>query len=99
MLLKRPAAAMAAMILSLTPAFAALAPQYQRLAELRAVLERVADAFGHRPIERIEYVSPDLYRVTGGGCHLEARIVDLPAERGLVGARRFTVEPGPLRCP
>jgi hypothetical protein len=63
----RPAA-LAAALLAATPAAAAFPPQYQRLAELRAVMDHqgVAAAFGGTPIERIEYVRTDLYRVSAG---------------------------------
>jgi hypothetical protein len=90
------AAALAAM-----PAGAALAPNYQRLAELRAVLALpdVATAFGTmQPIERIEYAGPDLYRVSAGRCRLDVRIVDLPMPRGMVGARHFEARPGRRVC-
>jgi len=95
------AAAVAVLILSITPAFAALAPHYQRLRELRALIDnnRIISAFGGRSIDRIEYISLDLYRLTGGGCHLDAKIVDQPLPDGMVGARRFTIEIGPLNCP
>jgi len=89
-------AALTAAALAAVPAPAALPPQYQRLAELRAVLndQGVAAAFGGAPIERVEYVRPDLYRVTAGRCHLDVRIVGLPMPRGMVGARRFEVRAG-----
>jgi hypothetical protein len=83
------------------PASAALAPQYQRAAELRAILDDtgIVDLFGiDRPIERIEYVEPDLYRVTSGSCHVDVRIVDKPNVSGMVGPRQFEVEPGELVC-
>jgi hypothetical protein len=89
-------AALAAM-----PAQAALAPNYQRLAELRAVLDTpgVAAAFGTmEPIERIEYAGPDRYRVSAGRCRLDVRIVDLPMPPGMVGARRFEARPGRRVC-
>jgi hypothetical protein len=86
------AAAQAAM-----PASAALPPNYQRLAELRAVLAH--PAFGSmQPIDRIAYVGQDLYRVTAGRCHVDVRIVDLPTPRGMVGARRFEARPGRRIC-
>ena len=93
-------AAPAAALLAATPAAAALPPQYQRLAELRAVMDhhRVQAAFGSAPIERIEYLRTDLYRVSAGRCHVDARIVDLPMPRGMVGGRRFEVRPGPRVC-
>ncbi len=86
--------------LTALPAQAALPPQYQRLAELRAVLDHqgVAAAFGGTPIGRIEYVRTDLYRVSAGRCHVDARIVGLPMPRGMVGARRFEVRVGQRLC-
>ena len=81
------------------PALAALPPQYQRAAELRAVLDATVDLFGiEHPIERIELVEPDLYRVTSGPCHLDARIVDKPQVSGMVGPRQFEVQAGDLDC-
>jgi len=93
-------AALAVAGLAATPAAAALPPQYQRLAELRAVLNHagVARAFDRVPIERIEYVRTDLYRVSAGRCHLEVRIVDLPTPRNVVGGRRFEARPGQRMC-
>lgn len=93
-------AALAAALLAATPALAALPPQYQRLAELRAVMDHadVAAAFGGVLIDRIEYVRPDLYRVTAGRCHVDVRIVGLPMPRGMVGARRFEARPAALVC-
>lgn len=89
-----------AVALGATPAAAALPPQYQRLAELRAVLNHpgVTGAFASVPIERIEYVRTDLYRVSAGPCHLDVRIVDLPTPRNVVGGRRFEARPGQRVC-
>jgi len=94
-------AATAAVLLSSVPAWAALPPQYQRAAELRAIIDDTAivDAFGiGRPIERIEYVEPDLYRVTSGNCRMDVAIVDKPNVAGLVGPRQFELQPGELVC-
>jgi len=94
------AVAAAILVVSL-PASAALPPQYQRAAEFRAILDDtdIVDLFGiGRPIERIEYLGPDLYRVTSGNCHLDVRIVDKPDVSGMVGPREFDVEPGELIC-
>lgn len=88
-------------MLAATPAGAALPPQYQRLAELRAVLNHpgVTGAFGvGDPIERVEYAGPDLYRVSAGRCHLDVRIVDLPTPRNVAGGRRFEARPGRKVC-
>ncbi len=90
--------AAAAALLSM-PAVAALPPQYQRAAELRAVIDATVDVLGiEHPIERIELVEPDLYRVTSGPCQVDARIVDKPQASGMVGPRQFEVQPGNLVC-
>jgi hypothetical protein len=93
-------AAGAAAALTAIPAQAALPPNYQRLAELRAVLDlpAVGTAFGIEPIDRIDYVATDLYRLSAGRCHLDVRIVGLPMPRGMVGARRFEARAGRRVC-
>jgi hypothetical protein len=90
----------AALALAAMPAAAALPPQYQRTAELAAVLEsdKVLEAFGSMPIERIEYVRSDLYRVTAGRCRVEVAIVDRPAPGGMAGPRNFGVKAGRKVC-
>jgi len=94
------AALMGAAIAAAAPAGAALPPNYQRLAELRAVLNHqgITAAFGGTPIERVEFVRTDLYRVSAGRCRVDARIVDLPVPRGVVGGRRFEVRVGQRVC-
>lgn len=96
----RPSLIALAALLAAAPASAALAPNYQRQAELRAVIAHpgVTRAFGSDPIERVEFVRTDLYRVTAGRCRLDAAIVGLPMPRGVAGQRRFDVRPGPLVC-
>ncbi len=86
--------------LAAMPALSALPPQYQRAAELRAVAAdpRVANAFGGDPIERLEYVRRDLYRVSAGACRLDVAIVDLPTPADVAGARRFAVKAGRKVC-
>lgn len=89
-----------AIVLSLAattmPTFAALPPQYQRQAELRAIIESmvVVGAFGFDGIDSIELINTDLYLVKGGACSLEVMIVDLPDTHpeGWVGPREFTIE-------
>lgn len=95
------AATVATLLAASLPASAALPPQYQRVAEMRAILDdiTITDLFGiQRPIERIEYIETDLYRVTSGACHVDVRIVDKPNVSGMVGPRQFEVEPGVLVC-
>jgi hypothetical protein len=93
--------ALAVPALAALPASAALPPNYQRVAELKAVLAdpRVGGAFPvEAPIGRVEYVKPDLYRVSAGRCRLEVAIVDLPTPRDVAGPRRFAVRPGQRIC-
>lgn len=81
---------------------AALAPNYQRIAELRAILDdpSVSDAFTiDQPIERIEIVKTDLYRVTAGACHIDVAIVDVPDKEPRAGPRQFKVEIIARSCP
>ena len=86
--------------LAALPASAALPPQYQRAAELKAVVADpgVANAFGGAPIERVEYVRTDLYRVSAGACRLDVAIVDLPTPEDVAGGRRFAVKAGRKVC-
>lgn len=82
------------------PASAALPPHHQRIAELKAVLgdPAVVRAFETIPIERLEHVGPDLYRVSAGRCRLDVAIVDLPTPANVSGGRRFAVRPGRKVC-
>ncbi len=81
------------------PASAALPPNYQRAAELRAVLDHpgVAAAL-EAPVDRIEFVKDDLYRVTAGACRMDVAIVELPTPPGVAGPRRFRAKPGRKTC-
>lgn len=87
--------------LLISASLAALPPHFQRLAELNAVMNHadIAATFGiNQPISSVEYLDVDLYRVTGGACHMFVRIVGLPLPEGFVGARQFEVVPGELQC-
>ncbi|MEO5805340.1 hypothetical protein [Devosia sp.] len=89
--------------LSATPAMALMAPQYERLAELEAILNdgRIVEAFGFaNPIDKLEYVGKDLYRVTGGSCHIDVTLADANTahEAGWAGPREFVLQPGKLIC-
>ena len=88
----------AAAVFAALPASAALPPQHQRLAELRSVLGHrdVVAAFGSTPIDRVEHIRHDLYRVTGGDCHVDVAIVTVGAGRR--GPRQFEARPGPRVC-
>ena len=94
-------AAAAALGVGALPASAALPPNYQRLAELRAILDNpeLGRAFGtNQPIERIDYVRADLYRGSAGNCRMDMTIHTLPTPRRTVGARRFEVRAGQKVC-
>lgn len=82
-------------------AWAALPPEHQRIAEFRAILDS-ADVMqalaGRSPIDRIEHVAPDRYRVTAGTCVLDVRIQGHPLPQGMVGPRRFSVVPETPSC-
>ena len=95
------AANMLATISIVPPAFAALAPQYQRIAELRAILndERITGLFDSaHPIDRIERLKSDLYRLTGGACHVDVTIKDMPHGEPIAGPCAFILVAGPLIC-
>ena len=84
------------------PAQAALPPQYQQQAELRAVVENmdVIDAFGFEGIDAIVEVETDLWNVRSGNCVLAVRIEDVPNNHGegWAGPRDFTVVVGEKTC-
>lgn len=95
--------AILAVVLATTTADAALPPFWQRTAEIRAILDSdaVADALmPHGPIDSIERVETDHYRVKAGPCVLDVLIVDDPSAEGsnMPGPRRFKVELGALAC-
>lgn len=83
------------------PAAAALPPKYQRARELGAVVEAAAARLPE-PVEAVEWVEPDLYRVKAGGCTLEVRIADTPPPSGrppgFVGPRQFEAKAGVPQC-
>ncbi len=91
-----------AVIFAVVPeSWAALPPNYQRIAELQAILSdsAVVETFKvNQPIERIEFVKADLYRVSAGACHVDVAIVDKPGEKR-PGPRQFNVKIVASACP
>ena len=88
-------------VAGIVPVLGALPPQYQRQDELRSIIDsfEVVEAVGE--IDKIEYVDWDLYRVTGGACHVDVKIVDVPPAPGaemIVGPRVYTIEVGERVC-
>ena len=85
-----------------TAVLAALPPQYQRQAELLAIIgdERVVDTFGFSGIEGVELNGVDHYIVRGGDCMLDVTITDQPTlhASGWVGPREFKLVLGMPVC-
>ena len=85
-----------------TAVLAALPPQYQRQAELLAIIgdEAVVDTFGFDGIESVELNGVDHYIVRGGDCLLDVMIEDLPNEHeeGWAGPREFKLVLGTPAC-
>jgi hypothetical protein len=100
--LHRASIAILVSLVATAPVIAALPPQYQRQAELQAIIDsmEVVDAFGFDGIGSIEYAGDDVYVVTGGSCRLEVTIVDVPNTHGegWAGPREFTIEVGETVC-
>jgi hypothetical protein len=74
-----------AMLLTAVSATAAMPLQVQRRGELRNVIDlRALDRFG--PIERVELIGPNVWRVTSGRCYIDVTFVERPGNypgRGL----------------
>jgi hypothetical protein len=96
----RHSAALAILLATALPtvAVAALAPHYQRAREFTAVVEVATPLLDFMPIDAVERIDRDLFRVRAGACTLDVRIVDLPQSATIVGPRRFSVEPGERIC-
>ncbi|HJQ58417.1 MAG TPA: hypothetical protein VJ890_16025 [Vineibacter sp.] len=89
-------------MLPIAGAEAALPPYWQRAQEVRDIVasQDVYEKVRQSPIDRIERVGNDLYRIEAGKCRLEVRIVDLPDSQppGFVGPRRFRIVAGEPDC-
>lgn len=96
----RHTAALAILLATALPtvAVAALAPHYQRARELTAVIDAAVPLLHFMPIDAVERIDRDLFRVRAGTCTLDVRIVDRPQSATIVGPRRFSVEPGERTC-
>ncbi|QDQ86478.1 hypothetical protein FMZ60_01925 [Alcaligenaceae bacterium SJ-26] len=91
--------------MSCVNAYAALPPWAQRSVEFKAILEDqgVMKALPHGSfIQSLEYIGPDLYRVSAGRCTLDVRVKDrpMPEYQGvpMVGPRHFELEVGMSVC-
>lgn len=84
-------ASCAALLLA-SPALAALPPQYQRAAELKAAIDAAADSVEGAPIVSIEYIGEDQYQAQTDACTIIVDIVDIepkPSAIPMVGPRQF----------
>lgn len=90
----------AALLLTGTVAAAALPPYWQRQAEIRAIADSadVAGKLESRPIDAIEHMGTDRYRVGASGCTLDVLIVDDTSAKPMPGPRKFKQQIGKLVC-
>lgn len=94
----------AALAMISSSANAALPPQFQRVKEIRAILDdpAVARAFDlTHPIDKIERIENAVYQVSSGTCIMRVALVSdttdkRPATR--YGSWAFSVKAGPLIC-
>lgn len=90
---------LAVLIGAATPALAALPPEYQRAAELNAVIAAATEVLG--TIDGVEFITHDVYEARSGDCVVVVRIEDLPrdpASEPLMGPRRFRAVAEPPTC-
>jgi hypothetical protein len=86
------------------PAFAALSPYYQSVAEIQKILTdpRLADALpGQMAVVSVVSTATDVYEVKTGQCSVTVTVVDVPAKEGtpiMVGPRQFDLQFGPGQC-
>jgi hypothetical protein len=89
------------LLVSTMAASAALPPYWQRKAEIDAITDSsdVARRLErHGPIDAIERVGDDRYRVRAGGCSLEVFVVDDTSGEQMPGPRKFKLQMGKLVC-
>lgn len=88
--------AWAAMLAAL-PAAAMVPPHIQQRNQLRTLIDLPALA-NFFPINRIELIAPDTWRVTAGRCHIDVRMVPRQRTgRGLLPPR-IELQPGRRVC-
>jgi hypothetical protein len=78
-----------AMLLAAEPVQAMVPPHIQRRGQIQSVIElRALDRFG--PINRVELIGDNVWRVTSGRCHIDVTFVERPGPypgRGLAPPR------------
>ncbi len=83
----RPALGACAVLFVAGQAAAMVPPRIQQRNQLRTIIDlpALADFF---PVDRIERLAPDLWRVSAGRCHIDVRMVPRPRTgRGLLPPR------------
>jgi hypothetical protein len=78
-------------------AIAALPADHQRAEEIRAVIGAAINPLGGRPIDRILRTGTDQWRVEGGDCAVDLRVIAVPGPP-IPGPRRFRVEAAAAAC-
>ncbi|HZT87541.1 MAG TPA: hypothetical protein VFA12_06205 [Stellaceae bacterium] len=94
------AAAFLAALPCAPPAFAALAPNYERLRELAAILAspELAQKLGNDVVEGIEAGADHTYRVWTAKCSLVVTLVDAASGPPMPGAWQFAIKVGDPQC-
>jgi hypothetical protein len=79
---------------------AALAPNYERLRELEAILgsQDLQQKLGAEPIQGIEATGPDNYRVWTARCSITVNLVSTPSNPPIPGPRQFAIQIGDPQC-
>lgn len=82
------------------PAQAALAPAYQRAAEINAAVDAAAALLPRNPIESVVLSAPDRFTIRGGNCTVIVEILDeaVVAAPARVGPRKFTARASKPVC-
>jgi len=83
-----------------TNGLAALAPEYERIRELGAIIgsPELSQKLSGRVIEGIEAQAGNTYRVWTADCSLAVTLVDAPADPRIAGPWQFAIRVGDLRC-
>ncbi len=94
-------AALVAVLIALTgPAAAALAPNYERIRELGAILQNqeLIRKLGIQPIEGIETTGQNAYRIWTAKCIVVVTLVAAPNAPPILGPWQFTMQVGEPEC-
>jgi hypothetical protein len=90
-------AGLALALLSARPAAAMVPPHIQQRNQLRTLIDLPALA-SFFPVDRIELVRPDLWRVTAGRCHIDVRMVPRARTGPGLLPPRIELQPGRRIC-